>query len=95
MKQDPNGTEGDEFMKWWSGQDTKRLSDACRFSAWNAWCARASLSEADQRAIKLLRAWVAGCGDEAFSTKEQVKELRDASGEYLASLSDTLDEPSS
>jgi hypothetical protein len=38
-------------------------------------------------AISLLRAWVAGCGDEHFSTKEQCRDLLKQSGDYLASLS--------
>jgi hypothetical protein len=25
-----------QFVSWWESQDTQGLSDACRFSAWNA-----------------------------------------------------------
>ena len=35
------------------------------------------------RAIALLRAWVAGCGDEHFSTKEQCRELMNSSATFL------------
>lgn len=35
------------------------------------------------KAIALLRAWVAGCGDERYSTKEQVRELIEKSGQFL------------
>ena len=35
-------------------------------------------------AIALLRAWVAGCGDEHFSTKEQCRTLLERSGEFLS-----------
>lgn len=41
----------------------------------------------EEKAIALLRAWVAGCGDEHFSTKEQCRELLKQSGDYLASRS--------
>ena len=34
-------------------------------------------------AIMLLREWVAGCGDEAFSTKEQCRDLRERSAAFL------------
>ena len=37
-------------------------------------------------AIALLRAWVAGCGDEHFSTKDQCRDLLLRSGDFLASL---------
>lgn len=40
-----------------------------------------------ERAIALLRAWVAGCGDEHFSTKDECRELLQRSGDFLASLS--------
>lgn len=35
------------------------------------------------QAIALLRAWVAGCGDEAFSSKDQCRELRERSAAFL------------
>lgn len=43
-------------------------------------------AERYNEAVSLLRAWVAGCGDEHFSTKEQCRELLQRSGEFLASL---------
>lgn len=45
-----------------------------------------SVAQPEGAAISLLRAWVAGCGDERFSTKEQCRELLQRSGDYLASL---------
>lgn len=39
-----------------------------------------------EESVALLRAWVAGCGDEHFSTKEQCRELLNHSGEFLAAL---------
>lgn len=44
------------------------------------------LERESQRAIALLRCWVAGCGDEHFSTKEQCCKLLETSGRFLASL---------
>ena len=41
-------------------------------------------SEQQRQAIQLLRAWVAGCGDERFSSKEQVRELLEVSGKFLS-----------
>lgn len=43
-------------------------------------------TQPEGQAITLLRAWVAGCGDEHFSTKDQCRELLQRSGDYLASL---------
>ena len=57
-------------------------------AVWRAVCSEAArmLDQPEERAITLLRAWIAGCGDEHFSTKEQCRELLDASGQFLASL---------
>lgn len=81
------------FEQWWYDYCIKtgllhHAAGRAKPHAASAWNAAASQSEADKTAIALLRAWVAGCGDERFSTKEQVKELIDASGDFLASQSD-------
>lgn len=49
MTPDPNGPEGDRFIEWWQKQGVNNLGPAHRMTAWNAWVARASLSEAEQR----------------------------------------------
>jgi hypothetical protein len=36
--------------------------------------------------IRLLRAWVAGCGDEHFSTKDECRELLERSSDILSKL---------
>ena len=35
---------GDAFNFWWEGEDTKGLSQACKWAAWNAWKASAARS---------------------------------------------------
>ncbi len=45
-----------------------------------------TLEQENAQAVALLRAWVAGCGDEHFSTKEQCRELLQRSGNFLAEL---------
>jgi hypothetical protein len=53
----------------------------------NALCdmALASLG-VESQSVALLRAWVAGCGDEHFSTKDQCRDLLERSSRLLASL---------
>lgn len=49
--------------------------------------AEAALARPEESvAIDLLRAWVAGCGDEHFSTKDQCRDLLERSGRFLAGL---------
>lgn len=49
---------------------------------------RELLHQADE-SIALLRAWVAGCGDEKFSTAQECRELLEASGAFLRKLRKT------
>ena len=53
------------------------------------------VAEARREAVALLRAWVAGCGDEHFSTKEQCRELLQRSGDFLATLNSLAAPPRS
>ena len=44
-----------DFLNWWNSQDTINLSDACKWSAWNAWEYRerelAAANEAREKAL--------------------------------------------
>jgi hypothetical protein len=44
------------------------------------------MTELEVKLLAHLRAWVAGCGDERYSTKEEVRELIEASGKFLAEI---------
>jgi hypothetical protein len=44
------------------------------------------MTELEVKLLAHLRAWVAGCGDERYSTKDEVRELIQASGNLIAEI---------